>query len=194
MSTIQIPATAPVGGMSFTQPAQTAAASYYKIAQGQEITLGWNYTGLFQTPQHLTFSAFCSENGNTYPVGPTDGIIPANQMSLVWDPWSYQNANPQTPLAMASYTLSVWDDRGPTNLGGPGLFSPNSNLRFALYTPQPYTPLASGWQCNGCSPASPNAVARGVPVALITTCVVLFLSGWGILRTALGARLGEDTA
>jgi hypothetical protein len=131
------------GGLQFTQPAQTAAPSYYKIAPGQQVTFGWNLTSLYSTPQHLTVSAFCSDNGNTYPVGPTNGIIPGNAQSVVWDPWAYQTANPGTPLIMGSYTLSVWDDRGPTALAAPGLFSPNFQLRFALYTTQAYTPLAS---------------------------------------------------
>jgi len=149
-------------------------------------------TSVLSVPQHLTFSAFCADNGNTYPVGPTDGVIPATQTSIVWDPYAYQTAHPDVPLAMGSYTLSVWDDRGPTATPAPGLFSPNAQLRFALYTTQAYTPLSSGWQCQGCSAASPNSVAHGFPVALIATCVVLLLSGLGILRTAMGIRVRGD--
>jgi hypothetical protein len=129
--------------LSFTQPAQTAAASYYKIASGQLITFGWTFTELQATPTSLTLSAFCGDNGNTYPVGPTNGIIPGNALSVVWDPWQYQQNNPAVPLAQGSYTLSIWDDRGPTALPAPGLLKPNTNLHFALYIPQAYTPLAS---------------------------------------------------
>jgi len=185
-SSNSIPQTAAVGVLSFTQPPQTAAASYYKIAPSQSITFGWNFTQLLSQPQHLTLSAFCGANGNTYPVGPSNGIIPGNALSVVWDPWAYQQSNPGVPLAQGSYTLSIWDDRGPTALAAPGLLSPNFQLRFALYTPQAYTPLASGWTCEGCSAAGPNAVAKGVPVALIATCFVLLLSTLGILRTAFG--------
>jgi hypothetical protein len=95
------------------------------------------------TPQYLILSAFCGDNGNNYPVGPTNRIIPGTQSSVVWVPWAYQQANPATPLAVGTYTLSDWDQDGPTVLAKPGLFSPNSQLRFALYTTQEYTPLAS---------------------------------------------------
>jgi len=188
-SSSTIPQSAPVGGLTYTQPAQTAAASYYKIAPGELITFGWNYTLLLSTPTHLTMSAFCSDNGNTYPVGPTDGIIPGTATSVVWDPWAYQGAHQDLPLIMGSYTLSVWDERGPTATPQPGLFSANAQLHFALYTTQSYQPLASGWQCQGCNAASPNSVARGFPVALIATCLVLLLSGLGILRTVMGIRV-----
>lgn len=182
-------------------------------------------TSVLSAPQHLTLSAFCADNGNTYPVGPSNGIIAGNALSVVWDPYSYQQANPGTPLAVGSYTLSIWDDRGPTALPAPGLLAPNNNLRFALYTTQAYTPLASeysslytalgapsnvvgelnargyldltpalliGWTCQGCNAASPNSLAKGFPVALVATCIVLLFSGLGILRTAMGIRVRDD--
>ncbi|KZS97132.1 hypothetical protein SISNIDRAFT_437124 [Sistotremastrum niveocremeum HHB9708] len=191
-STLSIPQTAPAGGLTFTQPPQTASPSFYKIAPGQLVTFGWNFTALLSTPTHLTVSAFCPLNGNTYPVGPTDGVIPGNALSVVWDLYSYQQANSQTPLAQASYTLSIWDDRGPTAGISPGLFVPNENLRFALYTPQAYTPLASGWNCPDCSSASPNKVAGTVPIALITTSLILILSGWRLLRFAFSGVTHEE--
>ena len=45
-STISIPQTAAAGGVSITQPPSTASASYYKIAQNEYITFGWNLTSL----------------------------------------------------------------------------------------------------------------------------------------------------
>lgn len=141
-SFISIPQTAAAGGLSFTQPA-TSSNAFYKIASDSPVTFGWNFTSLIITPTHLTISAIC-ENGNTYPVGPTDGVIDGTATEVVWDVFSYQQANPGTPLAVATYTLTIWDDRGPTATRAGGLFNPNSNLEFALYTPQPYTPLASG--------------------------------------------------
>ena len=141
-SSLVIPQTAPAGGLLITQPPQTAT-SFFKIAPSQPITFGWNITSLIVTPTHLTVSAVC-ENGNTYPVGPTDGIIPGTATQVVWDLYSYQQANPSKPLAQASYTLSIWGDQGPTALRRPGYLQPNSGLRFALYTPEAYTPLSSG--------------------------------------------------
>ena len=141
--TVSIPQTAAAGLLSFTQPPQTGPASFYKIASGQPITFGWSFSGILATPTHLTVSAIC-DNGNTYPVGPTNGIIPGTATQVVWDVFSYQQANPSIPLAQTSYTLSIWDDRGPGAPRQGGFLSPNSGMRFALYTPQPYTPLASG--------------------------------------------------
>lgn len=137
-----IPLTAAAGGVTITQPEQTAT-SYFKIASGELITFGWNFTSVLATPTHLTVSAVC-DNGNTYPVGPTDGIIPGTATEVVWDVWQYQLDNPATPLAQASYTLNIWDDRGPNAPIKPGFMEENSALRFAMYTPQPYTALASG--------------------------------------------------
>lgn len=34
------------GGLSYTNPAVTAAPSYYKIAPNNPITFGWNFTGI----------------------------------------------------------------------------------------------------------------------------------------------------
>ncbi|KAF8508971.1 hypothetical protein JB92DRAFT_3120405 [Gautieria morchelliformis] len=180
-SAIFIPITAPVGGVQFTQPPQTAAASFYKIASSQLITFGWNLTSLFITPSQLTVSAFCSANGNTYPVGPTDGVIPGTATQVVWGPYSYQTAHPQQPLIIASYTLQVMDAHGLTGIPAPGRFAANSEMTFALYKPQTYTPLAS-WTCSGCSGASLSAVAPPVVISLIVTFFAMLLGGWGVLR------------
>ena len=93
-SSSSIPASAPAGGLTITQPPQTAT-SFYKIAPSQPITFAWNFTYLLATPASLTLSAV-GENGNTYPVGPTNGIIPGTATSVIWDPYSYnQNSGGQ---------------------------------------------------------------------------------------------------
>lgn len=144
-SSIRIPQSAPAGGVTITQPPQTAT-SYFKIAPSQAITFGWNMTSVIATPTHLTVSAIC-DNGNTYAVGPTDGIIPGTATQVVWDIYSYQVNNPNKPLAQATYTLHIWDDRGPGAARRPGYLAENNQLKFALYTPQAYTPIASGEFC-----------------------------------------------
>jgi hypothetical protein len=144
-TTLNIPQTAPVGIITITQPPQTAT-SFYKIAPSQLITFAWNFSMVLATPTHLTVSAVC-QNGNTYPVGPTNGIIPGTASSVVWDIYSYQQNHPNTPLAQATYTLNIWDDRGPGAARQPGYLAPNTGLQFALYTPQPYTALSSGESC-----------------------------------------------
>lgn len=138
-TTLSIPQSAPAGELTIIQPPQTAT-SYFKIAPSNTIMFQWNFSYVLSTPTHLTVSAVC-ENGNTYPVGPTDGVIPGDATSVTWDLWSYQQAHPATPLAPRSYTLNIWDDRGPGAPREPGLLQENSQLRFALYSPQAYTPL-----------------------------------------------------
>ncbi|KAG6333143.1 hypothetical protein ID866_5939 [Astraeus odoratus] len=177
-----LPANAAPGQIVFTQP-PLQSTSYYKIASGEYITFGWNFTELYVTPTSLTVSAVC-ENGNTYPVGPTDGVIPGNAQSVVWYPYGYQTANPNLPLAQASYTLHIWGDSGPSAAPTAGYLEANSELQFALYTPQPYTPLASGWQCAGCSGALAQLAAHPASVALVTTLLIVFLSGFATLRRA----------
>lgn len=140
-SSSSIPQTAPAGIITITQPPQTAT-SYYKIAQGEIITFAWNFSYVLATPTHLTVSAVC-ENGNTYPVGPTDGIIPGTATSVTWDLFSYEQANPNAPLAQKTYTLHIWGDQGPGVRLLPGVLQENSQLQFALYSPQAYMPLTS---------------------------------------------------
>jgi hypothetical protein len=141
-TTISIPATAPAGLLTITQPPQTTIA-FFKIAPSQPITFAWNFSYILSTPASLTVSAIC-ENGYTYPVGPTNGIIPGAATSVVWDAYAWQQNNPNSPLAQATYTLEIFDDRGPGSARAPGLLQPNNALRFALYTPQQYTPISSG--------------------------------------------------
>lgn len=141
-SVFLIPPNAPAGGILMTQPPQTAV-SFYKIGSSQTITFGWNFTSLFRDPQSLTVSAIC-DNGNTYPVGPTDGVLPGTATQLLWDVQAWQENNPQLPLAQGTCTLTMWDERGATALPSPGFMQTFNDLQFGLYTPQPYTALADG--------------------------------------------------
>jgi hypothetical protein len=139
---ISIPTSAPAGLLTITQPPQTTIA-FFKIAQSQPITFAWNFSYVLSTPSSLTVSAIC-ENGNTYPVGPTDGKIPGTATSVVWDAYGWQQSNANSPLAQATYTLEIFDERGAGAARAPGLLQANNALRFALYTPQQYTPISSG--------------------------------------------------
>lgn len=170
-----VPKGAPAGTLTITQPPQLST-SYYKIAPSQFITFGWSFSHVLITPSHLTVSAVC-ENGNTYPVGPTDGIIPGNATSVVWDTYSYQTSHPNSPLAQAKYNLKIWGDHGPNSLHLSGLLAPNDALHFALYTPQPYIPVGSGWVCAGCSGAMSPYVSHPALAGILVTLLVTLLSG-----------------
>ncbi|KAB5589623.1 Transmembrane protein [Ceratobasidium theobromae] len=186
-SSSTIPQTAPPGTLSFTIPAQTITASYYKIMANNPITFGWNFTSLISTPAALTVQAYCADNGNTYRVGPTnsfgtvDGIIPGTATQVVWDAYAQQSEPGANPLVQATYTLRIFDERGLTAGNDPGKLSPNTNVKFAMYSPAQYTPIESGWKCVSCSGAtssfsSPSFLALGM------TLLVMMISGVGLLR------------
>ncbi|CAK5279225.1 unnamed protein product [Mycena citricolor] len=176
-SSLSIAQSAAAGLATITQPPQTAT-SFFKLAQNEMITFGWNYSYVLVTPTFLTISAV-GDNGNTYPVGPDpSGRVPGTQLSVVWDVYSYQQAHPNTPLAQGTYNLRMWDDRGPTAVRAPGYLTPNTALSFAIYTPNPYTPLASGWTCPGCNGALSN---RPATAAVFLTFLVMLVSGWRVL-------------
>jgi len=173
--------TLPPGGATITQPPQTAT-SFFKIAPNQMVTIGWNLTSVLATPTSLTLSAFC-DNGNTYAVGPDpDGKVPGTATEVVWDVYSYNQAHLGTELAQATYTLHMWDDRGPTPTQRAGYMSPNTALTFALYTPQAYTPIASGWTCTGCNSALALTTARPALAGLFLTLLLMLFSGVRVLR------------
>ncbi|TFK63583.1 hypothetical protein BDN72DRAFT_872269 [Pluteus cervinus] len=178
-----IPATAAAGGLTITQPPQTAT-SFYKIAPSQVITFGWNMTSVIATPTHLTVSAVC-DNGNTYPVGPTDGVIAGTATGVTWNPFEWNQAHPELPLVQGNYQLTIWDDRGPNAARKGGFLVPNSALKFALYTTQPYTGLSDGWSCTTCSGALGSAATHPVVVGSVVMMMVMFLSGWSVIRSAL---------
>ncbi|PPQ90789.1 hypothetical protein CVT25_012618 [Psilocybe cyanescens] len=180
-SVVFIPQTAAAGALSITQPPQTAT-SFYKIAPSQPITFGWNMTAVLVTPTHLTVSAVC-DNGNTYPVGPSDGIIDGTATQVVWDLFAYQTNNPNKPLAQATYTLNIWDDRGPGAPRRAGYLQQNSALQFALYTPQPYTALSDGWTCGACNSAMGYA-SHPAFISLFVTFFIMFFSGFHLLRSS----------
>ncbi|KZV72063.1 hypothetical protein PENSPDRAFT_576755 [Peniophora sp. CONT] len=183
-STISIPVTAPAGAITVTQPPQTSVA-FFKIASGAPITFAWSMTNVLSTPTSLTVSAVC-ENGVTFPVGPTNGVIAGTDTSVVWDVYSFEQAHPESPLPQSTYTLEIFDERGMGAARSPGLLSPNSNLRFALYSPQPYTPLASGWSCSGCnvSPAEQLSTSPAF-ISVLATIMVMVLSGFALLRNGM---------
>jgi len=71
-------------------------------------------------------------------------VIPGSATSIVWDAYTWQMNHLNSPLAQATYTLEIFNKCGPDLSRSLGLLQPNNALRFALYTPQPYTPIGSG--------------------------------------------------
>lgn len=182
-----IPSSAPAGGITITQPVQTAQASYYKLARGVDVTFGWNFTSVLQYPKTLTVQAYCSDNLNTYNIATN---LPGTATSVVWSPYNYSTSveasNPNLPqLIAASYRLMIYDERGTAVGASPGLMQPNTKVQFALYNPQAYTPLASGWICAACNGAGSLKTMHPALLGLLATFVVAALSGWSVLSRVL---------
>ncbi|KAG8761585.1 hypothetical protein FRC14_002772 [Serendipita sp. 396] len=172
--------TGAAGLLSFTQPPQTAALSYYKIAPSNSITFGWNFTSMAVWPEHLTVKAFCSANGNTYMVGA--GTIDGQATQVIWDPWAYEQQPGVTSLAAAEYTIRIHDERGEGAGILGGHLTPYTGTRFSLYRPEKATPIES-WSCQGCSSAFETAtVFRPMTIALFATVLMVLLSGFNVLR------------
>jgi hypothetical protein len=165
---ISIPATDPAGGVSMISPNPVSAVSYFKLLSASPITFSWTLTSLIASPSALTIQAYwyalcrgtrkravmfltmtptvviiSSQNAITYDVTPPTGI-PAGDTSYVWNPAVSQQAPGAPVFAVASYTLRVFDNRGFAVAPSAGYLSPYAGTVFGLYSPAPYTPLASG--------------------------------------------------
>ncbi|WFD42629.1 hypothetical protein MPSI1_001275 [Malassezia psittaci] len=135
----------PAGGLTVTQPAQTADESFYKIAAHETITFGWSFTSLKTQPSRLFVVASCSQNGYTYPIAASPSGIAGDATSVTWYPYGYRMsalANGQPDLLAATYRLIIYDEQGISAAARGGQFSPSNALQFAMYFPQAYTPLA----------------------------------------------------
>ncbi|KAF5380764.1 hypothetical protein D9757_007085 [Collybiopsis confluens] len=177
-SSSSIPQSAPAAILSLTQPPQVST-SFFKLASGELITFGWSFSGVLATPSSLTVNAV-GANSFTYSIT----SLPGTATGFVWNPYDYQQSHQATPLAPTTYSLQIFDSRGVGATARPGFLNPNTALTFALYTPQPYTPLPS-WQCTICNGSNSSYTAHPAYVAVIATFLVMLLSGFGLLRNAV---------
>ena len=162
------------GGLTVTEPAQTADPSYYKIAAHETITFGWSFTSLSKTPKHLYVVASCSSNSNTYPIAPSPTGIPGTATEVKWYPYGYgksAHAQGNPDLVAGKYRLIIYGDQGPDAVPSAGELTPNNQVEFSLYYPRAYTPL-SEWRCTACNGATNTGPKFGVFVA----CAVALLS------------------
>lgn len=137
--------TGAAGGVTITEPPQTAQASFYKIAPHVSVTFGWSFTSLDKKPDKLFVVASCSKNGNTYPIAGEPSGLPGDATDVTWYPYGYHRTAPahgQPDLVAATYRLMVYDQAGPSAVPKSGGFMPNSNVQFSLYFPLSYTPLS----------------------------------------------------
>jgi len=145
------------------------------------------------TPTSLTVIASCSQNGNTYPVGPTnsagevDNVIPGSSTEIIWSPFDYEQQPGNTPLAAATYRLQIYDERGPAASQAGGRFSPYSGMQFALYRPQTYKPLSG--MCESEGGGGDSFLVLDVGLICWHYCNRDFFSEWNCVNCNAATRL-----
>ncbi|WOO81577.1 uncharacterized protein LOC62_03G005099 [Vanrija pseudolonga] len=182
-SSISIPDSVPAGGILMIDPPNTASQSFYKIHPSEYITFRWNLTSLVVTPTSLTVIASCAANGNTYPVGPTDGTqntIKGDSTQVVWNPYQWAQVPGQPAFAVATYQLEIYDEGGPGARARPGRFSPYTGTKFGMYLPQSPVPLDQ-WTCTTCSGAI-RALGEPAGLSIFMSLLIVLITTFGMLR------------
>jgi len=143
------------------------------------MTLVWNYTSLQVTPTAIDIVASVSGNPNLYTIS-TDVPVSNSTQAITWDTGAYQSGHPGQPLVQDTYTLIVYDAGGPiTAAAQAGYLAPNSQYKFAMYTPQPYSDSpASGYQCAVCSGALSGTERQALGLMGIMGGVAVLSSMW----------------
>lgn len=167
-------------------PALTASTSYYKI--GDWVTFAWDFSSLSGTPTALDIMA--TANSDLYTIALNNSVpTGANAtQTVLWDTSSYQDsdAGKAQPLVVATYTLIIYDAASSMSAtADPGYLSPASTHKFGMYSPSPYTSLASD-QCATCSAAlsdlEKNALKFMFGTAIVTVLsFTWFVGGTGII-------------
>ncbi len=121
-----------------TPPASLAALNqFYKV--GDFVTFAWNYTSLSVSPKAIDIIATCSANQHTYTLATNQSVGETD--AVTWDTGAYQKTA-TIPLLTESYTLIVYDAAKDVSAVAQAGHLGAGQFRFAMYTPQPYTPLS----------------------------------------------------
>lgn len=169
----------PAGGVSIISPAVTAGSQYYKV--GDTVTFEWNYTSLSNTPSAVDVFATCSLNQATYTI--TSNMTVEATGRVLWDTGDQNEYTAGFPVA--TYTLYIHDAaRDPTQVASAGDLAAYNQLRFGVYTGQPYTPL-NEFKCSTCSAALSMYERQalgvlGVTVALTVVSFTVFAGNAGL--------------
>jgi hypothetical protein len=158
----------PAGGVSIISPAPTAGASqYYKV--GNTITFEWNYTSLSNTPSAIDVFATCSLNQATYTIASNMSVEETGKVE--WDTGDQEQYTDGFPVA--TYTLYIHDaSRDPTQVAAAGDLAAYNQLRFGIYTGQPYTPL-NDFKCSTCNAALSLHEQQALGVLGVTIAVTV---------------------
>ncbi|KAA8650121.1 hypothetical protein EYZ11_010896 [Aspergillus tanneri] len=163
----------PAGGISMITPSVQGVPTYYKI--GDYVTFAWNYTSLLVTPSAVNVVASCSKNSATYTISNNMSVEQTGK--VVWDTKKYQS-NATVPLLTATYTLIVYDANSSIgDRAGPGELSSDNQFNFAMYLPQPYTPL-NEYHCVTCSGALSDMERQALKFAMGMVVITIATFSW----------------
>lgn len=163
------------GSITMITPSALASSQLYKI--GDYITWGWNYTNVQATPTAVDVLVSCSDASATWTL--TQNMTFATPGSFTWDTQAYQTQNVENPLLVAKYTLIIYDsDSSLAATSEAGYLAAFTGFTFTLYTPQPYTPLSSGWVCATCSGGVSDIDKRAFGAVVAMSVVTVFSFTW----------------
>lgn len=118
-------------------PAPLAGPQLYKV--GEWVTFAWNYTSIKAYPSAVDILATCSANAATYTLAVNQTVNKGGQ-TVLWDTGAYQKTA-SVPLLTEKYTLLIYDSNEPAGVSAtarPGYLAVFNQLKFDMYTPQPY--------------------------------------------------------
>jgi hypothetical protein len=163
----------PAGGASMITPDAMSPASYYKI--NDYVTFVWNYTSLSRDPKFVDVLATCTANNALYTIAANETF--EQTQSIVWDTGNYQ-ATGTIPLLTETYTLIVHDAaKDVSATASPGYLGTWKGYQFAMYEPQPYTPIAD-YVCATCSSAMSLMEKQTYGFLFSMVGVTIFTFGW----------------
>lgn len=157
-------------------PPLTAGAQLYKI--GDFVTWKWNYTNVLGTPTAIDVLASCSACSRTFTL--TQNMTWATQNAFTWDTAEFQKKNSAGGLAVAQYTLVIYDaDSGPSATIDPGYLGVFNSFQFGLYTGM-HTDIPEGqdWSCASCSGAFSQMETRAIGFALTMSVLTMLSFTW----------------
>lgn len=113
----------------------TAYPPLYKIG-ASTVTMVWeiDHEALQVPPTNITV-AIVSPQKETFIAD----VLPGSATSAAWD-----LVNMTRPLMVGHFTVSIYDQRGPTAIPSPGQLMPDSRLILALYNTETYVALTDG--------------------------------------------------
>jgi hypothetical protein len=154
-------------------PAVISGPQYYKV--GDNVTFVFGYTNVLATPTAVDVLASGSVSKQTYTMAMDQKVGNATG-TVIWDTGDYQATALADPLLTQMYTLIIYDAASNVSATAePGYLAVYEQYTFGMYTPQPYTPLAS-YQCATCSSGALSEMERMALTTVLGVSIITIMS------------------